>query len=153
MAARNAVRTCSSNLTRRWSELAGLATLWEFCTIAAVSAALQAKSKNVYLDSGSRGLLSWWGVSVLPLWRIWELIVDQLSNEQTLPYLGPGVRFFSDRLTALNALTKSQLGTLLDETWGETVNVNNFTKDELVMKVLAYENIWVDLEYGPAQVG
>jgi hypothetical protein len=141
------VRTCSSNLTRRWSELAGLATLWEFCTIAAVSAALQAKSKNVYLDSSSRGLLSWWSVSVIPLWRAYELTIDAFGQSSP-PYMGAGLGFFYDRLSALNALTKSELGTMLDEVWDEVVNVNSFTKDELVMKVLAYEGIWVDLAYG-----
>jgi hypothetical protein len=130
-----------------------LATLREFCIHAAVSAALQASSKNVYLDSTARGLLSWFGVSVLPLWRIWELIAEQLPNEQDLPYLGPGMRFFFDRLTALNALTKAQLGTLLDDDWGEVVNTANFTKDELIEKVLAYEGMWVELGYDPGGGG
>jgi hypothetical protein len=115
-----------------------------------VSVALQAKSKNVYLDSATRGLLSWFGVSVLPLWHIWELIIERLPVEQDLPYLGPGMRFFFDRLTALTALTKAQLATLLEDDWGEVVDPDDFLKNELIEKVLAYENMWVDLGYSPA---
>lgn len=131
-------------MCHRWMMWTGLVRLHVFCNGAAVS---QAQSKNVYLDSISRAALSWWSVSVIPLWKAWQLIVDTFGQSAP-PYLGPGMRFFFDRLAALDALTKAQLGTLLDETWGEVVNVNNFTKDELVMKVLAYEGIWVDLAYG-----
>jgi len=113
------------------------------CTGAAVSVD---QSKNIYIDNTVRGLLSWWGVSALPLWQVWELVVDRFF-EQTIPYLGPGWRFFSDRLTALNALTKTQLGELLDDEWDEVVNTANFTKNELIEKVLAYEGMWVDLGY------
>ena len=106
----------------------------------------EARSKNVYLDSIARGTLSWWGVSVLPLWRAWELITDRFY-EQAIPYLGPGVQFFLDRLAALQALTKSALATLLDEAWGETVDPDDFLKNELIEKVLTYEGMWVDLSY------
>lgn len=99
---------------------------------------------NVWLDSAVRTNLSLFSGSVVPLWRIWERIVD--LNVTT--HLSPIVDQLQARITALTALTKSALAALLLASWGETVDPDSFTKNELVMKVLAYEGMWVDLGYG-----
>jgi hypothetical protein len=99
---------------------------------------------NVWLDSCVRRDLSLFSGSVAPLWRIWERIVD--LNITT--HLSPIVDLLNARITVLNALTKAALATLLQSTWGETVDPDAFTKNQLVEKVLAYEGIWVELGYG-----
>jgi hypothetical protein len=50
-------------------------------------------------------------------------------------------------VTGLNALTKSALAALLLADWGETVDPDNFTKNQLIEKVLAYEGTWVEVGY------
>lgn len=99
---------------------------------------------NVWLDSCVRRDLGLLSGSVVPLWRIWQRIVD--LNITT--HLSPIVDRLNARITALNALTKAALATLLQSTWGEIVDPDNFTKSQLVEKVLAHEGIWVELGYG-----
>jgi hypothetical protein len=99
---------------------------------------------NVWLDSCKRREIGLFSGSVVPLWRVWERIVD--LNITT--HLSPIVDQLNARITALTALTKAALATLLQSTWGETVDPDNFTKNLLVEKVLAYEGIWVELGYG-----
>jgi hypothetical protein len=99
---------------------------------------------NVWLDSAVRTDLSLFSGSVVPLWRIWQRIVD--LNITT--HLSPIVDQLNARITALNALTKAALAALLQSTWSETVDPDAFTKNQLVEKVLAYEGIWVELGYG-----
>lgn len=102
---------------------------------------------NVYLDNTARLRLSLFQGSVVPLWRIWERIVDVFAAGP-VPYLAPAVTLLQERTTALTALTKAALATLLEVTWGEVLNPDDFTKNALVMKVLAHEGLWVDLGYG-----
>ena len=102
---------------------------------------------NVWLDSRARLLLGLFNGSAEPLWRIWERIVD-VFGANPVPYLSPTVTLLSQRITALNANTKPQLAALLLANWGEKVNPEIFTKNELVQKVLAYEGLWVELGYG-----
>jgi hypothetical protein len=102
---------------------------------------------NVWLDSCARLSLGLYSGSVVPLWRIWERIVD-VFGANPVPYLSPTVTLLNQRITALNANTKTQLAALLLSAWGETVNPDDFTKNELVQKVLAYEGLWVELGYG-----
>ena len=99
---------------------------------------------NVWLDSAVRRNLGLFSGSTVPLWRIWQRIVD--LNITT--HLSPVVDRLNARITALNALTKTALVTLLQSTWGETINPDAFTKNQLIEKVLAYEGIWVQLGYG-----
>lgn len=99
---------------------------------------------NVWLDSAVRRNLSLFSGSVVPLWRIWQRIVDLSITA----HLSPIVDQLNTRITALNALTKAALAALLETAWGEIVNPDAFTKNQLVEKVLAYEGIWVDLGYG-----
>lgn len=131
---------------RHWSDHLPLATLQLPSTGAAVS---QARSMNTYLDSTARLRLNLTQGSVVPLWRAWERIVDVFAA-QSVPYLAPAVTLLQERIAALNALTKSALAALLEATWGEPLNPDDFTKNALVMKVLAYEGLWVDLGYGQA---
>jgi hypothetical protein len=99
---------------------------------------------NVWLDSSVRRDLSLFSGSVVPLWRIWERIVD--LNITT--HLSPIVDLLNARIAALTALLKADIAALLETTWGETVNPDDFTKNELMEKVLAHEGIWVELGYG-----
>jgi hypothetical protein len=103
----------------------------------------QARSMNVWLDSCVRTNLSLYTGSVVPLWQIWERVVALAITT----HISPIVDLLQARITALTALTKAALVTLLQTTWGETVVEANFTKNELIEKVLAYEGLWVDLDY------
>jgi hypothetical protein len=99
---------------------------------------------NVWLDSAVRTNLSLFSGSVVPLWRIWERVVDL----NITAHLSPIVDQLNARITALTALLKADIAALLETAWGETVDPANFTKNELIEKVLAYEGIWVELGYG-----
>jgi hypothetical protein len=118
-------------------------SLWLLCTIAAVSAN---QSCNVYLDSCVRTVMSMFGGSVVPLWQVWRRIVDMGAAAPTV--VAPQVASVQARVVALNALTKTQLAALLLADWGATVNPNDFTKDELIQQVLAFEGRWVEVGYG-----
>ena len=117
-----------------------LGNLHLYSTGAAMS---QARSMNVWLDSCVRTNLSLYTGSVVPLWQIWERVVALAITT----HISPIVDLLQARITALTALTKAALVTLLQTTWGETVVEANFTKNELIEKVLAYEGLWVDLDY------
>lgn len=103
------------------------------------------QSANVYLDSAVRTRMSLFFGSVVPLWRIWERIVAM--GDAAPAFIAPQVSAVQARITALNALTKTQLAALLLSSWGETVDPDNFTKNALVKKVLAYERQWVDVDF------
>ncbi len=99
---------------------------------------------NVWLDSCVRTDLSLFSGSLVPLWRVWERIVD-LS---VTTHLSPIVDLLNARIAALTALLKADIAALLETTWGEIVDPDDFTKNELMEKVLAHEGMWVNLGYG-----
>jgi hypothetical protein len=102
------------------------------------------QSANVFLDSAVRCAMSI-NESVVPLWRIWRRIVE--LGAAAPAFIAPQVTAVQARVTFLNALTKSALAALLLASWGETVDLDNFTKNELIQKVLAYEGTWVEVGY------
>jgi hypothetical protein len=103
------------------------------------------QSANVYLNSAVRTTMSLFVGSVLPLWMVWERIVDMGADAPLV--IAPQVTAVQARVTALNALLKAQLAALLLADWGETVDPDDFTKNELIEKVLAYEGTWVEVGY------
>lgn len=103
------------------------------------------QSANVYLDSAVRCAMSKFNGSVVPLWRIWRRIVE--LGAAAPAFIAPQVTAVQARVTALNALTKTALAALLLADWGETVDPDNFTKNQLIEKVLAYEGTWVEVGY------
>lgn len=103
------------------------------------------QSANIYLDSAVRTTMSLFAGSVVPLWRIWRRIVE--LGAAAPAFIAPQVTAVQARVTALTALTKAALAALLLADWGETVDPDNFTKNELIEKVLAYEGTWVEVGY------
>lgn len=82
--------------------------------------------------------------SVVPLWRIWQRIVEMGDAAPTV--IAPEVTAVQARVAALRGLTKAGLAAKLMKL-GETVDADEFTKNELVEKVLSHEGTWVEASY------
>lgn len=151
-----------------------------------MSVELQAKSKNVYLDNTARlflfmvpkespGAARYVGPSVLPLWRVWEMLVEGYGydswdpesldslfagegvlyrlQQSDIPDMGGSMRFFFERLKDMADATRAALATELDDLWNEELDPEEEFKVDLMMKLLANEGMWVDLRYNPFGFG
>ena len=112
------------------------------CSAAAVS---RARSREIYLSSGERaalGLVS----SMAPLHLAWEQAISRgLCNPSPIQEIAR----IEQRVAEHRKLSRARLAAMLREQ-GDQFKQGHLSEDELIMRLLAISNDWVDLSAGQA---